>query len=122
MTGFRIDQTINDDGTYTLNRTFTYYSPRYNKNVTCSEGMNSDGATDVVDIDSRSWWVHDRLCDTGVWDDGTKVTNWQASQVLADVLTEEGRSFRAKTWQIGTFLFGGGKARENGMFCLKGAK
>jgi len=95
---------------------FTYYSARYRKYVTVPTGFLSDGATGAFDIDSRSWWVHDVLCDIGMWDDGTECNNWQASTVLSDILASEGRWFRARSWWIATWLLGGGKARENGMY------
>lgn len=92
-----------------------YYSKRYNKHVTVPKGYNSDGATGAIDIYSDAWWIHDKLCDTGKWDDGTECTNWQASSVLSDVLKSEGRWIRAIYWWPMTWLFGGGKARDNGM-------
>ena len=96
-----------------------YLSPRYGKTVTVPVGYPSDGATFAEDIYSDSWWVHDKLCDTGVWDDLTRCTNWQASMVLHDILMDEGRWIRAKRWFFWTFLLGGGEARKNGLFRLK---
>lgn len=93
-----------------------YYSKRYNKSVSVPKGYESDGATGARDINSKAWWIHDILCDKGEWLDGTLCTNWQASTVLSDVLKEEGRWFRARTWWLATWLFGGGEARKNGMF------
>lgn len=93
-----------------------YYSLRYKKWVTVPKGYLSDGATGAMDICSEGWWVHDVLCDRGTWDDGTPVTNWQASQVLQDILHSEGRWFRKRTWFWATWLLGGGKARDNGMY------
>ena len=106
-----------------------YTSPRYNQTITVPYGYWSDGATGAIDISgphpvqvgqevfnkSRAWLVHDVLCEYGKWDDGAKVTNWQASMVLKDILKEEGRWFRDFWWFTSTWLFGGGKARENGM-------
>ena len=100
---------------------FVYYSKRYQEFVTVPKGYKSDGATGAIDISSKGWWVHDVLCDTGRFDSGKKCTNWQASKVLSDILKEEGRWFRKHTWLWATFLFGGGKARENGMVKLKDA-
>ena len=99
--------------------TIYYTSPRFNKTVTVLKGYKSDGATGAMDIWSESWWVHDVLCARGTWDDGTPVTNWQASQVLQDILKQEGRWFRSKYWFWATWLFGGGKARDNGMIRLR---
>ena len=89
-----------------------YYSVRYDKYVTVPEGYPSDGATGAEDIYSDSWWVHDVLCDRGTWDDGSAVTNWQASQVLQDILRSEGRWLRSKYWFWFTYLFGGKKLKR----------
>lgn len=98
---------------------FSYYSKRYGKHVHIPQGMDSDGATGAWDITSLGWWVHDRLCNTGQWGDGTRCTNWQASMVLFDILRSEGRWWRDHWWLWSTFLFGGGKCRKNGLFRLK---
>ena len=96
-----------------------YYSPRYRKHVIVEKGFASDGATGAEDIYSNSWWVHDKICATGKWSDGSRITNWQASMVLHDVLKAEGWQVRAVGWFVATFLFGGGEARKNGMFHLR---
>ena len=97
-----------------------YWSERYHKGIIVPEGYKSDGASGPAsDIWSDAWWVHDVMCDHGVWSDGTKCTNWQASRVLSDILSDENRWIRSKTWLWATFLFGGGKARKNGMIKLK---
>ena len=116
MNSCRLDQTINSNGTYTLNEAITYTSPRYGKTITCPAGMVSDGATGAMDITSRGWWIHDQLCNLGRWDDGTPLSNWQCSRVLQDVLKSEGRYWQSKRWFWATWLAGGGKARKNGMF------
>lgn len=103
-------------GEYYNEMEFTYYSSRYDKFVLVPQGFVSDGATGAFDINSKSWWVHDVLCEEGTWRDGTSCNNWQASMVLHDILAMEGRWFRARSWFIATWLFGGGKARENGMY------
>jgi hypothetical protein len=100
-----------------------YFSRRYGHYVLVPKGYKSDGASGPgIDIPSISWWVHDKLCDTGKWEDGTPCSNWQASKVLSDILRTEGRTFRKYTWLWSTFLFGGGKARDNGMFRVKTAR
>ena len=114
MECIRIDQTILMDGKYQLNKSFVYYSERYDKHITVVAGIY-DGATGAMDITSASWYVHDQLCNTGKFDDGTDCTNWQASQILQDILKAEGRWARARYWFWSTWFFGGGKARENGM-------
>ena len=95
----------------------TYHSKRYAKSVTIkATDKPYDGATGAMDIDSFGWLFHDVLCRDGCFDDGTPCNNWQASMVLSDILEEEGRWFRARSWFIATWLFGGNKARKNGMF------
>ena len=101
---------------YTLPCTIRHNSERYGKTVTVPAGYHSDGATGAIDIYSDGWWVHDWLCDHGVWDDGSPCNNWQASTVLSDILRAEGRWVRAIYWWPATWLFGGGKARKNGMW------
>lgn len=107
------------EGGYRLNNPEKYYSKRYGKWVELEDDMFSDGATGAFDIFSLAWWIHDKLCDTGKWMDGTRLTNWQASRVLADILWSERRFFRSIYWLFTTFLGGGGEARKNGMFSLK---
>ena len=104
---------------YRCPKEMKYYSKRYDKTVTIHAGYPSDGATGASDIWSESWWIHDILCDRGVFDDGTPCTNLQASTILKDILKSEGRWFRARTWFVATFLFGVGECRDNGMFRLK---
>lgn len=101
---------------YLCPETINYYSKRYKKYITVLEGYPSDGASGAVDIDSTAWWVHDVLCDGGLFDDGSKCNNWQASMILRDILWREGFWFRSITWRPTTWWFGGGKARDNGMF------
>ena len=97
--------------TYYRKEKLVYYSKRYNKYITVDKGYPSDGATGAIDIDSDGWWVHDKLCDTGLFDDGTKCTNFQASTILSDILWKEKRWFRTIYWWPITYLFGGGKCR-----------
>lgn len=123
-----LDFSILEDGKYRLDEEIVYKSERYNKTATVPLGYISDGATGAADISSRAWWVHDILCDRGKWDDGTPLNNWQCSQVLQDILKEESpkagwakykpssRYWQSKRWFWATWLFGGGKARENGMW------
>lgn len=101
---------------------FTYHSKRYKKDITVPKGEPSDGATCAPDIYSRAWWVHDVLCAYGKFDDGTRCTNWQASRILSDILWEEKQWLRAGPWGVFSFLFGGDKARKNGMFRLRDSR
>lgn len=100
---------------YEVTKEYRYYSKRYKTLVVCPIGMISDGATGALDINSMSWLVHDRLCDTGRFWCGSVCNNWQASQVVSDILRKEKRWFRSFSWKWATWLFGGGKARRNGM-------
>ena len=105
-----------------------HYDPVTGHEVLVPEGYESDGATGflVPDIWSQCWWVHDWLCDHGHWSDPdsagkpVKCTNWDASRVLGDILRTEGHRCRCHTWRWATWLFGGGKCRENGMWRGKG--
>lgn len=100
---------------YEALNTVTYHSDRYNRNITVKRGMLSDGATGALDITSDAWWFHDQLCNTGCWDDGYKVSNWDASTVLGDILWKEGHRLRSIYWWFATFFGGGGEAKKNGM-------
>jgi len=92
---------------YVCQKDYTYYSPRYKKEVTVHKGAYSDGATYAIDVDTDGFWVHDCFCRYGEWDDHTPITNWQASSVLSDILKRDGFWFRAYTWRYMTFIFGG---------------
>lgn len=101
------------DKRHTLPWEIEYYSKRYDEYVIVEKGYKSDGATGAIDLWSRSWWVHDKLCDTGVWASGRPCTNLQASTVLYDILKSENRNIRALYWFLATYIFGGGKCRKN---------
>ena len=111
-----INHSSRRDHQYELREDINYYSERYDKSVFCKKGDESDGATGAFDIRSSAWWVHDQLCETGRFADGTKCTNWQASTICSDILKSEGRWFRARTWFAATWFAGGCKARDNGMW------
>ncbi len=100
---------------YVTTHEIWYYSKRYNRWVVLEQYFESDGATGAYDINSFGWLVHDKLCDTGKFNNNDKCNNWQASKVLSDILDDENRWFRKHTWFWGTWVFGGGKARKNGM-------
>ena len=91
---------------YVCTTPIVYRSPRYGKVITVETGFVSDGATGAYDIRSIGWWVHDKLCDTYQWDDGSRCSNWQASVVLHDILKAEGRWFRCRSWFVATLIFG----------------
>lgn len=114
----RIEYKEVGDG-YEVTKRYKYYSKRYNRYLTVPKGFFSDGATGANDIESNGWIIHDWVCRYGVWDDGTRIDNWTASTVLADILWKEGYHFRALSWWFATYLFGGGAARDNGMRRVK---
>jgi len=109
---------IDKDGevVYTCNQNIGYFSKRYKKWIVREAQDDSDGATGAKDIDSFSWLFHDELCDTGLWEDNEPCTNWQGSQVISDILKEEGYWFRSRSWFVATWLLGGDKLRKNGMW------
>lgn len=85
-------------------RQTSYTSPRYGKTVTVEVGFLSDGASGPArDILSMGWLVHDKVCTGWKWDDGTRITRWQAAMILSDILKEEGHGFCARTWKWATF-------------------
>lgn len=91
---------------YICKEEFTYWSPRYDKEKTVKEGYKSDGASGAIDICSVAWFVHDVLKDDKTWDDGSVCSNYQASHVIGDILKEEGRWFRCKSWFVATLGWG----------------
>ena len=104
-------------GYYNNPEKFTYYSIKYRKFITVPKGYPSDGATGAFDVCEKAYIIHDVLCDRGVFDDGTPCNNWQASYIIGDILDMEcNRYIRKHTWRWMTWLFGGGKARKNGMY------
>lgn len=100
---------------YLATENLAYYSRRYKKYITVEAGEYSDGATSAPDIDSWCWIFHDEACREGKFNGGAAMNNWQASNILSDILKEEGRWLRARTWHYSTWLIGGGKARDNGL-------
>jgi hypothetical protein len=97
---------LTDSGWYVLDAPLVYVSPRYRKTVTVPAGFRSDGASGpAVDVASLSWWVHDILCTSRQWDDGSPCPPWQRSTVLHDILNSEGRWFRARTWWAATLAW-----------------
>lgn len=113
----RIDNDL--DYKYECTEDYTYYSKRYQRYVTVNAGELSDGASGAWDIPTDAWWIHDVLCKTGQWDCGVKLSNWDASTVLGDILWFDGFHFRSVYWWWATFLFGGGKCRENGLWRVR---
>ena len=99
---FRMLHFPDGDVCYMLLAPIKYYSPRYKKSSSLPAGYESDGASGAQDVCSVSWWVHDYMCDTERWADGSPCTGLQRSTVLHDILREEGRWFRARSWWLAT--------------------
>ena len=91
---------------YLLLDEIVYYSKRYDRYVTVYKGFISDGATFAMDITTRAWWIHDILCHTYKFDDGSKCNRWKSSRILCDCLWEDGYWIRAFLWFIPTLLGG----------------
>ena len=117
----KIDPDKNHGRKYELLREQWYYSHRYEKFIHAAAGFQWDGATGARDlVGSRSHLFHDVLCNECAWHDGTPLSNWQCSQVLKDILKEEGHTFRQYTWRWATFLLGGWKVKAlNGWFAAR---
>lgn len=101
---------------YRVIKNIAYFSKRYKKWIGAEKGDRSDGATYAKDLNSFGWIFHDELCNDGIFEGGSECSNWQASHVLTDIMKIEGYWFRTRSWFWTTWLFGGGKARKNGMF------
>lgn len=123
----REDKHPDDGKKYTLAEDFVYHDPRYKKSITLYRGMRSDGSTGGVDLYSGYWGVHDAICNRGKWDDGSRISNWQASKIASYILRKEYATNETRYWLEwrflrgpyvfwATFLGGGGEARKNGMF------
>jgi len=93
------------DGKYIVDKEILYYSYRYNRELTIPVGFEPNGASGIaIDIMSNSWVIHDWICTYWKWDDGTPITNFQASVILHDILLDEGRWVRARSWMIAIWL------------------
>lgn len=105
---------------YTCLEEYIYYSPRYRKYITIPFSYPSNGANYVKDLVPDAFFVHDKGCETGEWDDGSKMCNRELSFVYYDILRYHGVPWwRCVVRGIGTFLGGGGVAKENGWWRLK---
>ena len=114
----RIDPDENDGMKFQILREVVYWSPRYKHYIKAGAGFKWDGATGAKDLEgSMSHLMHDVLCNNACWEDWSPVSNWQASQVLKDILRAEGYRWRQYTWRWATFFGGGWKIKfENGWF------
>lgn len=90
---------------YELLEDILYFSKRYNRVVYIEAPYRSDGASGAIDIASKGWWVHDKLCEDKAWADGSPCSAWQSSMVLYDIMVSEGYTVRAPVWAFFTFAF-----------------
>lgn len=117
-----------------------YIDYRTGKKLTTPIGYWSDGATGGLDVCNDSFFAHDWGCGNwagkgpkpigGIWDDGSKMTNYQLSNLHSDMIRQCSKKQKIVSrkiilylmaiwrWPI-TFMFGGGAARKNGMLKLK---
>jgi hypothetical protein len=84
---------------------------------TIPDGRLSDGATCAKDLCPEAFFTHDEFCLDPYWDDGTPISNRQASLEYRKILKRNGFKLRSKIRFYATFLFGGGRIKkENGWF------
>jgi hypothetical protein len=104
---------------YISKHSYHYFSPRYGKNLIIPANYPSNGANWVPNLSAAAFFVHDYGSIVGRWNDGTAMCNRELSTVYADILKADGFWLRSKIRWLGTFLFGGGEARKNGLWRLK---
>jgi len=93
------------------------YIKMFNRHIDVPDRMYSDGATSAPDLKhTDSWLIHDAVCRYGKWADGTLISNFVASTILATELWKDGYRKESFYWWWATYLKGGGQARKNGMF------
>lgn len=107
-----IDPKKNNGMKAELLRTMVHRGPDGLKK-TMKRGMRSDLATNALDIDTESEFTHDAFCEWPHWDDGTAITNWQASREFREILIRNGH-WKSRAWirHFGTFLFGGKRIKK----------
>ena len=79
---------------------------------TIPQGTQSDGATYAIDLCPEAFFTHDQFCVHPYWDDGTPITNWQASKEYRKILKRNGYPVRGWIRFYATFLFGGGRIKK----------
>ena len=76
------------------------------------KGRQSDGATCAIDLDPEAFFTHDEFCIDPYWDDGSPISNWEASSEYRKILKRNGHSVRGLVRHYATFLFGGGRIKK----------
>lgn len=133
-----LEVSLNNMKTYENKQIIAYTDKDTGKTLTVPPRYLSDGATRGFDVCPPSFFAHDWGCGNyfgmgpipkgGVWDDGTRMTNYELSSLHSRMLRDcaKGKScprklllYAMSIWRWpATFLFGGGVARNNGMFKL----
>ena len=104
---------------YTLLENVFWRDPKTGKYIVARKGESYDGATGAIDIlgdvkaeragqvvnVSKSWVLHDVVCRTGRWSDGSKISEYDKARILGVALRQEGRWIRGIFWPIATFLY-----------------
>ncbi len=85
---------------------------KHNKVKTVPQGRQSDGATGVRDLCPEAFFTHDEFCIDPYWDDGTPITNWEASREYRKILKRYGHKIRGWVRHYGTFLLGGWRVKK----------
>ncbi len=100
-----------------------YHRGKHGRIKTIPQGRQSDGATRAKDLCPEAFFTHDEFCIDPYWDDGTPITNWEASREYRKILKRYGYSMRGWVRHYATFLFGGGRIKkQNGWIFNRGAK
>lgn len=117
---FKLIECVKLGDAYRSGPRYTYYSERYGKSISVPANYPSNGANYVEDLHPTAFFVHDRGCEHGYWDDGSKMCNLELSFVYYDILVTCGTPrWRAAIRWAGTFLRGGGQARKHGLWRVK---
>ena len=107
----RIDPVVNAGYKYEMLCTMIHLGPDALEK-TIYERTLSDGATLAVDLCAEAFFAHDCFCNHPYWDDGTPITNWQASREYRKILKRNGHSMRGLIRHYATFLFGGQRIKK----------
>lgn len=77
----------------------------------------SDGATHARDLCAEAFFTHDEFCLDPFWDDGTPISNWEASREYRKILKRNGHPMDGMVRHYFTFVFGGKRIKKmNGWF------
>lgn len=94
-----------------------HHRGKHGRIKTIPRRRQSDGATFAYDLCAEAFFTHDEFCKDPYWEDGTPVSNWEASWEYRRILERYGYPLRGVIRHYCTFLFGGGRIRKlNGWF------